>query len=160
MTRIQFIAFDGRTTAPLEDPSLAQRSLRALGIESGRWALRPDAVSSLPQITYARELLALQHRFGSARVERARQRTGRVPSPEPTGEHDHAEAELRVVLEGRLHYVLRTPGAWTSLRLDAGDWVLLPAGLPHTVVAVGEPRLDMLRLHSAPSSEQVLALAA
>jgi mannose-6-phosphate isomerase-like protein (cupin superfamily) len=154
MSHLQLFSFDGRSAEPVPDPLQTARCLRTLGVESGRWSLRSDPISSVPQLTYARDLLALQRRFGSARVERILLWAGRGSAVEPSGEHEHTEPELRVVLQGRLHYVLRVSQAWISLRVAAGEWVLLPAGLAHAVMAVGEPRLEMLRLHGLTSERR------
>lgn len=106
----------------------AHALLRAAGAASGSWAAPRSEVSALPQLNHARELLALQRRFGSALTLRRRHL-----SPQGREEHVHDEAELRVVLGGTLRLRLRTDGAGgvLSVMLQPLDWVALPAGLPH-----------------------------
>jgi 1,2-dihydroxy-3-keto-5-methylthiopentene dioxygenase len=131
--------------------------LAAHGIACGRWPLSQVAVSTTPQLAYARELLALQRRFGIAMIDRVKGRPGPTQRradrawQESDELHVHDDLELRVVLRGRLRFLVRSghAGGWLAIDCEAGDWVALPAGLPHTVVVDAE--LDMLRLFSRPS---------
>ena len=131
----------------------AQLALASFGIQTGRWAQPVQRVSTQPQLTFAREWGALQRRFGTVLTDRVQLRPGPRGAllwPEPAGEHVHDDCEVRVVLEGRALFVVRAPfsGRTIAVLAEAGDWVALPAGLPHALDTGREPRLDMLRLFS------------
>jgi 1,2-dihydroxy-3-keto-5-methylthiopentene dioxygenase len=116
-------------------------------------------VSSAPQLTYARELYALQDHVGSVLTDRVRQRPGaqggdprdhhRLAWPDQRHEHTHGAPEVRVLLSGQARYVLRAPvlGGWAVLVCEPGDWLALPAGLPHSFEASPTQGVDLLRLH-------------
>jgi cupin superfamily acireductone dioxygenase involved in methionine salvage len=54
-----------------------------------------------------------------------------VAWPEPDHEHRHDDREIRVVLEGRLRCLLRTPGGHAAIVLEPGEWLALPRQLLH-----------------------------
>jgi hypothetical protein len=83
----------------------AEDLLWSAGVDCGRWAPRLDAVSSVPQLSYARELLALQRRFGTVMTQRRRVPAHR-PWEEPAHVHVHDDVELRVVVQGVLRLSL------------------------------------------------------
>ena len=60
-------------------------------------------------------------------------------------EQDHDEWVL--VLEGRARLLVEE----TELELEAGEWLLLPAGCPHTVVET-KPGTSWLAVHAGPGS--------
>jgi 1,2-dihydroxy-3-keto-5-methylthiopentene dioxygenase len=159
------ITFHDREGQPLRPPlsgSAADAALWQLGACSGRWALRSQAVSGTPQLTYARELHALSQRFHSVMTDRVRQRTGAhradprdhhgVAWPEQRHQHVHADSEVRVLLQGSARYLLRSPrvGAWVSVICEAGDWLALPPGLPHSFEASTCFGVELLRLFAKP----------
>jgi 1,2-dihydroxy-3-keto-5-methylthiopentene dioxygenase len=154
--------FDRQARTPFErvGSDCAPAALRALDVQTGRWALQQRPVSSTPQLTYARELHALQRRYGTVLTDRLRARplllrrhaVGHESWPELPDEHTHGDDEVRVVLEGGARFVLRAPGAggWAVIECAAGDWVALPAGLPHAFKSSPAHGVDMLRLFSRP----------
>lgn len=130
----------------------ASRALRAMGFECGRWSPPGGPISSAPQLTYARELIDLERRFGSRRIEWARIRAiGRQCSL------SLRDDEVCVVLERRLNIMLPLFMGRGFVRLDAGEWLALSSGQGRTLLALGESGLQLLRLHAAAS---VQALAA
>ncbi|OYT97942.1 MAG: hypothetical protein CFE40_13715 [Burkholderiales bacterium PBB1] len=128
--------------------------LAALGIELGRWVPAAKPVSSLPQLTYARELDALQCRVGATRTDRVHWRYGQTHADaarswrEPRDEHTHGEPEVRVVLQGHVDFRVRVPGGDEVAHLfcGAGTWIVLPADLPHTCRPASSSVVEMLRL--------------
>lgn len=136
----------------------AQAALWELGIASGRWAPKTHAVSQTPQLVYARELHQLQQDHASAFTDRVIQRPTaqrgdprdqhRLAWPEPRAEHVHSDAEVRVVLRGCARWLVRAPvlGGWAAVTGEAGDWLVLPAGLPHSFEASATQGVEMLRL--------------
>jgi 1,2-dihydroxy-3-keto-5-methylthiopentene dioxygenase len=147
----------------------AAQALSDLGILSGRWILHSQPVSSTPQLSYARELRALQSRFSAVMTDRVRQRPdlrgarrqkGREVAalswPEPPHEHVHAEPEVRIVLDGRATFLVRDESGcgWLSISCEPGDWLALPAGLPHLLQVSRSEGVDMLRLYSQPGGWQ------
>jgi len=140
--------------------SAAAQLLRTLGIEAGAWALRAQPLSSVPWLTYARELQAMQRRFGSLRTDRLRRRGAMTPRdtaglpkwPEPDAAHSHDDLELRVVLDGAARFVVHAPaaGGWVAVDGEAGDWVALPPGLVHAFFDDAARGIDMLRIFTRP----------
>lgn len=158
MPLISIHARDGQVLASSSATRHASASVAALGIEVGRWELAEKPVSSLPQLTYARELNALQQRYGASRTDRVRWRHGQTHAdvakswPEPGEEHVHEEREVRVVLEGRVRFIVRAPalGGFASVSCEAGDWIALPAGVAHACQPSAGRAADMLRLFEGP----------
>jgi 1,2-dihydroxy-3-keto-5-methylthiopentene dioxygenase len=155
----------GHALGPAATGCAATQALSDLGIASGRWILHSQPVSSTPQLSYARELRVLQSRFSAVMTDRVRQRPdlrgvrshkGRealtLSWPEPPHEHVHAEPEVRIVLEGRATFVVRDEPrrGWLSITCEPGDWLALPAGLPHVLQVSRIEGVDMLRLYSQP----------
>jgi 1,2-dihydroxy-3-keto-5-methylthiopentene dioxygenase len=153
---------DGAAARPPVNGIAAQHALRELGIASGRWALQAQPVSRTPQLTYARELQALQQRCASVLTDRVRERPHAQRGdprqqlsagwPDTRDEHAHGDAEVRVVLAGSARWLLRAPsaGLWLAVVAEAGDWLALPAGTPHTFEASASQGVDLLRLFARP----------
>ncbi len=117
----------------------------ALGVRWGRWAegLEPDAGAA----DSARALVHLRRELGAHVAEKVRFSgqgyDGANPRPqELAGE----EAVACVFLQGTALLSVRTPAGFTSLLCDAGDWLLLPAGVPHVFDAGESPDVSFLRL--------------
>jgi 1,2-dihydroxy-3-keto-5-methylthiopentene dioxygenase len=158
MTTVTF--FDRVHRAPLESLGADETpaALRALDVLTGRWALRTQPVSNLPQLTYARELHALQRRFATVLTDRVHTRPAvwrgggnglrGSAAPDVPDEHIHRDDEVRVLLQGRARFVVRAPvvGGWAVIDCSPGDWVALPAGLPHAFESDPAQGVDMLRL--------------
>ncbi len=160
MTLVTLFDHAGRESADPVGADAATQWLWRLGIEAGAWPLKERPLSGTPQLTCARELNALQRRFGAVLTDRLRRRGGAAPRdaaglppwPESSDEHTHDDHEVRVVLGGSARFVLRAPGAsgWAAVDCEAGDWVALPAGLPHAFIEDAGRGVDMLRLFSRP----------
>lgn len=155
MARLQLFDLDGQPTDDHSDPADIQRVLHAMGIEAGRWSLRRTPLSATPLLTYARELCALERRFGTVRTDVAHLRPSAAQNAprwlETVDEHVHDDVEVRVVLQGQLLYTVRMPtrSGWAALLMGPGDWLALPAGVPHAVDAGPRPHVDLLRLFGA-----------
>lgn len=129
-------------------------ALVALGLELGRWVPAARPVSSLPQLTYARELDALQCRVGATRTDRVHWRHGQTRADaarswrEPRDEHSHSDAEVRVVLQGQVDFRVRVPGRDDVVHIACGPgtWIVLPAGVSHACRPASGPAVEMLRL--------------
>jgi 1,2-dihydroxy-3-keto-5-methylthiopentene dioxygenase len=123
---------------------------RALGVSWGRCPVVGDDVARAEvEVLRSRELAGLRRRLGAHVSERIHigppphAGVHAVPPPvEIAGENPTA----CVFLQGTALLSLRTPEGFTCLLLDAGEWVLLPAGVTH-VFDVGEsPDVSFLRL--------------
>jgi cupin 2 domain-containing protein len=68
--------------------------------------------------------------------------------PEPAS-YEQAHDEWVLVLEGRARLLVDG----TELELESGDWLLLPAGCPHTLLET-RPGTSWLALHLAADSPQ------
>jgi mannose-6-phosphate isomerase-like protein (cupin superfamily) len=110
------------------------------GLGCGRLAGAADA----PADGERHEVLA---RPGAARVEQIL--TGRLAGPQPfVGEQD----EWVVVLAGSA--VLEAAGA--AHAVEAGDWLLIPAGEPHVLVEAA-PGTVWLAVHAPPAAREAQA---
>lgn len=129
----------------------AEDLLWSAGVDCGRWAPRLDAVSSVPQLSYARELLALQRRFGTVMTQRRRVPAHR-PWEEPAHVHVHDDVELRVVVQGvlRLSLGAMTLGGWLQVELSACEWVSVPPHLPHAAAPHPAHGVDLICLFTKP----------
>jgi cupin superfamily acireductone dioxygenase involved in methionine salvage len=132
--------------------------LRHLAIETGCWTLQPNPVSSTPQLTYARELQQLQRRYGAVLIDRLRL-PGRRPPPaggnadlETADTPVHDDLEMRVVLAGQARFAIAAgaAGGWSVIGCAPGDWIVLPAGLPHALLPEQGAPLDLLRMFTRP----------
>ncbi len=162
MSQVTFHEGDGSVIRSPVDGLRAKTALRELGIASGQWVLQANPVSQTPQLTYARELRQLRQLCDSVYTDRVRQRPGAlrgdprdhhsVAWPDQRDEHTHNDAEVRVILGGRARWVVRAPavGGWITVTCEAGDWLALPAGLPHAFEASETRGVDLLRLFARP----------
>lgn len=143
---------------PAWPDELTHAELRRLGIETGRWALQAQPVSATPQLAYAREVHALERRFGTVMTDRLRwpHRRPRLeaawPEPESADIHVHDDIEARMLLAGQARYIVATGAhdGWALIHCVPGDWIVLPAGLPHALLPSHDAPADMLRLFSRP----------
>ncbi len=124
----------------------ARAWLDSLGAEAGRLATPREAQGLLPRLAHARELLALERRFGATLMVRTR----RADLALEADEHVHGEAEQLVVLEGTTTLVLRAArlGGWLRVQLRELEWLSLPAGLPHRRLDSGPEPLALRLLAS------------
>ena len=171
MATITFHGRDGQALRRALSGSAADAALGHLGIAAGRWTPKAQAITQMPQLVHARELHELGQRFGIALTDRVRQRPGSHQSdprdhhsvawPEQRHEHIHDSREVRVLLRGRARYLLRAPaeGGWARVVCEAGDWLALPPGLPHSFEASAHAGVDLLRLFERPGAWQAVRTA-
>ncbi len=126
--------------------------MRAMGVECGRGCAPDGPISNAPQLTHARELIGLQKRFGSRRIEWVRTQAGRRPV-------DLAlwADEVCVVFEGRLNLSMPVFMGRGSLSLDAGEWLARPSNPARALLARAEPGLQRLRLHACVAAQALAA---
>ena len=79
--------------------------------------------------------------LGAARIEQIL--SGRLPEP---ASFEQAHDEWVVVLEGSAKMIVDGD----ELELGAGEWLLLPAGCPHTVLET-QPGTSWLAVHAGES---------
>jgi mannose-6-phosphate isomerase-like protein (cupin superfamily) len=151
MTQVIVLDHQGRAVRDPVQGVAAEDLLWAVGVESGGWAPHPNAVSSVPQLAYARELLALQKRFGHVMTQRRRLPAGRT-GDEPPQLHMHDELEIRVVVQGvlRMSVSALTLGGWLQVEVGACEWVAVPAQVPHSAAADLARGVDLLCLYTQP----------
>jgi len=131
------------------------QALQERGLDFGRLPVR-DAGSSLESAlaAYAPELARLRERLAVRSIDRV------TPRPDPAewprlraaflAEHTHAEPEIRFFLGGTGLFHLRDGDGFLGLLCEAGDWVAVPAGLPHRFDGGEAPAFDALRLFGSP----------
>ncbi len=122
----------------------------ALGVRWGRWPERScTSGAAAVEIAYERELAHLRASMGPCGSERLHLGSG-APQPGPQWRQEIASetAGACLILAGTALLTVRTSGGFTGLLCEAGDWVVLPAGVPH-VFDIGEaadPGVDVYRL--------------
>ena len=160
MATITFHDKHGEPLKRFEAGAATKAALAQLDIASGTWALQPQPVSATPHLTYVRELQALQRRFGTVLTDHVQLpqlpmgRPGRnvhgprAAWPEPDDEHLHSDPELRVLLRGSVRYVLRAgvPAGWATVVCEPGDWLGLPAAMPHRFEPRPGEAVEVMRL--------------
>ena len=127
-------------------------ALAVLGLHSGQVPVREDVGEGLEAAcdAYAAELAELRQRLDVHSMDRlvlrpghpdwARLRRGFL------AEHTHGEAEIRLFLSGTGLFHVRHAQGFIGLLCEAGDWVSVPAGLPHAFDGGEQPDFDALRL--------------
>ncbi|MET0208839.1 MAG: hypothetical protein ABW220_07330, partial [Burkholderiaceae bacterium] len=113
------------------------------GVECGTWPLRDAGISSAPQLTYARELLALQRRFGDRRIQRLRAGRRALPQSDLASDDDG----LCIVLQGAIDICIETEGRSLTVQVDAGEWIALPRSGRRSVHPRKDRPCELLRLH-------------
>lgn len=117
----------------------------SVGASWGRWAEGPGPLDA--EVGRSKALAGLRRRLGAHVTERVRLTgigyDGAHPRPQELASED---AVACVFLHGTALLSVRTPTGFTGLLCEAGDWVLLSAGVPH-VFDAGESRdVAFLRL--------------
>lgn len=119
----------------------------SLGVRWGRWSDgHPELESDEALARYA--LADLRRLIGPHTTERLRfsrhaaNDVLRAPPRELEGE----AAVAHVFLQGTALLSVRTQEGFTVVLCEAGDWVLLPAGVPHVFDAGAAPDVELLRL--------------
>jgi 1,2-dihydroxy-3-keto-5-methylthiopentene dioxygenase len=123
--------------------------LAPYGVDAGHIDFEPDADAS-----QHREIAALHQRYGIRSSDRVNVRPGDPAWPalreKFLGEHTHADLELRVFVDGRGIFHVRLPGLGVAVLCEAGDWISVPAGLPHRFDGGQAAAFDALRLFTRP----------
>lgn len=152
------VTFDaqGRWGETLVCEARVRETLRAHGLDHGRWPLRDPGDGSLEAVlaAYGPELDGLRERLAVRSVDRVSLQPDHAGWPELrrqfTAEHVHADAEIRFFLGGTGLFYVRTDTGHLGLLCEAGDWVVVPAGVRHFFDSGEQPDFDALRLFSAP----------
>lgn len=117
----------------------------SVGVRWGRWAPGPEPREA--DATHAKAVNDLRRQLGAHVVERVRcvqnGCNGERPRPQ---ELVSADAVACVFLLGTALLSVRTPTGFVGLLCEAGDWVLLPADVPHVFDAGASPDVAFLRL--------------
>ncbi len=118
--------------------------VRAAGVRWGRWAEEPEPGDA--ELAGNPALTELRRELGPHLAERLS--AGAVATRPLELVSDDAMA--CVFLAGSMLLSLRTKAGFTSLLFEAGDWVHLPAGVPHVFDAGEAAGLAWLRLSAGP----------
>lgn len=103
---------------------------------------------------YGPELDSLKSQLAIRSVDRVTVKPGNPDWPALRqrflAEHTHADAEIRYFLGGSGLFYIRVEDGHFALLCEAGDWVVVPAGIRHFFDAGEQPDFDALRLFSIP----------
>lgn len=127
-------------------------ALAGLGLRGGRVPVHEDAGEGLEAAcaAYAAELDALRRVLDVRSMDRVALRPGHPDWSRLRrsflAEHTHAEPEIRLFLSGTGLFHLRHAHGFVGLLCEAGDWVSVPAGMPHSFDGGEQPDFDALRL--------------
>lgn len=117
----------------------------SLGVRWGRWNEGP--VEEPHQVEGSSVFRALRRDLGVHVPERVRvSAPASAQAPSRPQELKGEGALACVILQGTVLLSVRTQAGFTGLLCEAGDWVLLPAGVPHVFDAGTTPELEFLRL--------------
>ncbi|MBL8404514.1 MAG: AraC family ligand binding domain-containing protein [Dechloromonas sp.] len=131
-------------------------ALRSLGLSYGRWPRRAVGDGSLDAVlaAYGPELDSLKSQLSIRHVDRVTVKPGNPDWPvlrhRFLAEHTHADAEIRYFLGGSGLFYIRCSDGHLALLCEAGEWIVVPAGMPHFFDAGEHPDFDALRLFSIP----------
>lgn len=119
------------------------------GLEAGHIEFEPDAAAG-----QHREISELRQRHEVVVSDRVHVRPGDPAWPARREkllcEHTHADFELRIFVDGRGLFQVRLPAVQLVVLCEAGDWLLIPAEVPHRFDGGRLASFDMLRLFSLP----------
>lgn len=147
---------DGRWGRTLAGETAVGEALRGLGLSYGRWPRRDVGDGSLDAVleAYGPELDGLKAQLAIRSVDRVSVKPGNPDWPALRqrflAEHTHADAEIRYFLGGSGVFYIRVDNGHFALLCEAGDWVVVPAGVRHFFDAGAQPDFDALRLFSIP----------
>ena len=140
----------------LLDAQAVGDALRSLGLSYGRWPRRAVGDGSLDAVlaAYGPELDGLKSQLSIRHVDRVTVKPGNPDWPllrqRFLAEHTHADAAIRYFLSGSGLFYIRCSDGYLALLCEAGDWIVVPAGMPHFFDAGEHPDFDALRLFSIP----------
>lgn len=147
---------DGRWGKTLLDATEVSEALHSLGLSYGRWPRRDVGDGSLGAIleAYGPELDSLKAQLAIRSVDRVIVKPGNPDWPALRqrfrAEHTHADAEIRYFLDGIGLFYIHGDNGYFALLCEAGDWIVVPAGVRHFFDAGEQPDFDALRLFSIP----------
>lgn len=156
MTALVHFDAQGRWGRTLTGEAAVGVALRGLGLSFGRWPRRELGDGSLDAVlaAYGPELDALKAQLSIRSVDRVSVKPGNPDWPALRqrflGEHSHADAEIRYFLGGSGLFYIRVADGHLALLCEAGDWIIVPAGVRHFFDAGERPDFDALRLFSIP----------
>ncbi len=117
----------------------------SLGVRWGRWS--DGGESSVDEAERARAFIDLRRQIGPHVVERVHFADQEATVARARPQEMAGDASVACVfLRGSALLSLRTTEGFTGLLLDAGEWVLLPAGVAHVFDAGPVPEVSFLRL--------------
>lgn len=152
---VQFDA-EGRWGQTVAGETAVGKALHGLGLSYGRWPKREIGDGSLDAVlkAYGPELDSLKSQLAIRSVDRVSVKPGNPDWPALRqrflAEHTHADAEIRYFLSGSGLFYIRVDEGHFALLCEAGDWVVVPAGVRHFFDAGEQPDFDALRLFSIP----------
>lgn len=116
----------------------------SLGVRWGRWS---EGVADPNDLESSPALRALRRDLGVHVPEQVQVSTPvGAMAPSRPQELVSEGALVCIILQGTVLLSVRTPAGFTGLLCEAGDWVLLPAGVPHVFDAGATPAVAFLRL--------------
>ncbi|MDO9434423.1 hypothetical protein [Hydrogenophaga sp.] len=120
----------------------------SLGVRWGKWSDGLDDSHPDAQAQHQHALTQVRQLIGPHVSERLRfSHTAANDATRPLPHELEGEgAVAHVVLHGTVLLCVRTGEGFTGLLCEAGDWVLLPAGVPHVFDAGTAPDVELLRL--------------
>lgn len=154
-TLVHFDA-EGRWGQTLAGETPVGEALRSLGLSYGRWPRRNVGDGSLDAVlnAYGPELDSLKAQLAIHSIDRVSVKLGNPDWPALRqrflAEHTHADAEIRYFLGGSGLFYIRGEKGHFALLCEAGDWIVVPAGVRHFFDAGEQPDFDALRLFSVP----------
>lgn len=120
----------------------------SLGVRWGKWSDGLDDTAPDADAQHQRALTQVRQLIGPHVSERLRfAHTAANDAVRPSLQELEGEgAVAHVFLQGTVLLSVRTGDGFTGLLCEAGDWVLLPAGVPHVFDAGATPDVELLRL--------------
>lgn len=156
MTALVQFDVQGRWGKTLFGQTAVGEALRGLGLNYGRWPRRDVGDGTLDAVrkAYGVELESLPSHLAIRSVDRVSIKPGNPEWPSLRqrfrAEHTHADAEIRYFLGGSGLFYLRVEDGAVGLFCEAGDWIVVPAGVRHGFDAGEQADFDALRLFSIP----------
>lgn len=147
---------EGRWGQTLAGETAVGEALCGLGLSYGRWPRRDIGDGSLEAVlkAYGPELDSLKAQLAIRSFDRVSVKPGNPDWPALRqrflAEHTHADAEIRYFLGGSGLFYIRGEHGHLALLCEAGDWIVVPAGVRHFFDAGAQPDFDALRLFSIP----------
>ena len=156
MSRLQVFDEDGALLSQTDDAGIIAERLAAVGVTFERWSTRgvsgntPDAILA----AYAPEVERLRAIGGYRSVDVvivAPDHPERVPMRAKfLSEHSHAEDEVRFFVGGSGLFTLHAGARVWAVTTEAGDLMLVPAGMAHWFDMGEAPYFTAIRMFVNP----------